>query len=66
MGNCATIQVGNTTSGPVCGEGESSGTNVSIGNAEALLTWLNGVRHLYTIDKGKPVRRMRKLLNRGI
>ena len=35
MGNCATIQVGNTNTGPVsesCGEG--GGTNVSVGGGE--------------------------------
>lgn len=47
-------------------QARKAGLAISIGNAEALLSWLNGVRHLYTIDKGKPVRRMRKLLNRGI
>ena len=47
-------------------QARKAGPAINIGNAEALLTWLNGVRHLYTIDKGKPVRRMRKLLNRGI
>ena len=35
MGNCATIQVGNTNTGPVSeGGGEGGGTNVNVGGGE--------------------------------
>lgn len=34
MGNCATVQVGNTNTGPVSEGGGGGGTNVTVGGGE--------------------------------
>jgi hypothetical protein len=45
---------------------KKAGKAISIGNADGMINWLRKVSLLYTEEKGKPTRRMRKLLKRGI
>ena len=42
-----------------------AGTSINIGNADGMIEWLKKVSHLYSSEKGKPTRRMRKLLRKG-
>ena len=38
---------------------------ITIGNAEGMVLWLAKESHLYKEEKGKPSRRMRRLLKKG-
>jgi|TARA_B110000211_G_scaffold230449_1_gene290014 hypothetical protein len=42
-----------------------AGSAITIGNAEGMVLWLAKVSHLYKEEKGKPSRRMRRLLKKG-
>jgi hypothetical protein len=46
-------------------QAKKAGKAINIGNAEGFLKWLRKVRHLYSVDKSKPNRRMRRLLRKG-
>ena len=46
-------------------QAKKAGSAISIENADGMLSWLSKVRKLYTEDKGKPSRRMRRLLKKG-
>jgi hypothetical protein len=43
---------------------KKAGKSITIGNADGLIDWLLKVSHLYKEEKGKPSRRMRKLLKK--
>jgi hypothetical protein len=42
-----------------------AGSAISIGNADGMIQWLRKVSHLYIEEKGKPKRRMRRLIKKG-
>ena len=46
-------------------QAKKAGKSINIGNAEGMIEWLRKVSHLYTSEKGKPTRRMRRLLKKG-
>ena len=46
-------------------QAKKAGKSINIGNAEGMIEWLRKVSHLYISEKGKPTRRMRKLLKKG-
>ena len=45
---------------------KKAGKAINIGNADGFLTWLRKVRHLYSVDKGKPNRRIEKIIEKGV
>jgi hypothetical protein len=46
-------------------QAKKAGRSINIGNADGMIEWLKKVSHLYSSEKGKPTRRMRKLLRKG-
>jgi len=47
-------------------QAKKAGKAIAIGNAEGMVQWLREVSHLYIEEKGRPTRRMRKLLRKGV
>jgi len=42
-----------------------AGSAITIGNADGMVLWLRKVSHLYREEKGRPSRRMRRLIKKG-
>jgi hypothetical protein len=47
-------------------QAKKAGKAISVNNADGMIEWLRKVSHLYSEEKGKPTRRMRRLLRKGV